>query len=119
MSSVPTNPFGSSPGSSINTSEFQGIQRRRLKRLDHLSVAKLLGVLYGFLGLLFGVFFFILAVVGVTVGNGDAAGITGGIFVAVLFPVANAIAGFIGGLILAVLYNLAASLAGGIEFDLE
>lgn len=119
MSSIPSNTYGSPAASSLGGPGYQGLQRRTLKRLDYLSVGKLFGVLYGLLGLIFGAFFFVIAIFGVTVGNGDAMGIVGGILLAVFFPIANGVSGFIGGVILAAFYNLAASVVGGIEFDLE
>lgn len=119
MSSVPSNPYGSPADASFGGPAFQGSQRRTLKRIDYLSVGKLFGVLYGLLGLIMGIFFVLVVIFGVTVGDGDAMGVVGGIVLAVFFPVANGVSGFIGGVILAALYNLAASLIGGIEFDLE
>lgn len=119
MSSIPSNPYGSPAGSSLGGPGLPGVQRRTLKRLDHMSVGKLFGVLYGLLGLVFGALFFVISIFGVTVGGGDATGIVGGIMMVLFFPIFHGIFGFIGGVILAAFYNLAASLVGGIEFDLE
>ena len=90
-----------------------------LKRLDLISVGKLFGVLYALFGLLFGAFFIVIAILGVTVEGGDSIGIVGALVMAAIFPVIHGVMGFIGGVILAALYNLAASIVGGIEFDLE
>ena len=92
-----------------------------IKRIDVLSVAKLLGAFYALLGLIVGGFFSVVAVVGAVAGGGDAAlgGIIGGIGAIVLMPVLYGILGFVGGAIAAFLYNVVASIAGGVVLEIE
>lgn len=81
-----------------------------IKKIGTKSLAKLLGVLYGVLGLIAGVFFAIASLV-----SGDYIGI-GAI---VLFPILYGLMGLIGGFITAWLYNIVAAKIGGLEMDVE
>jgi hypothetical protein len=116
---VPSNPYGSPVASTFDGSGARGHQRRELKRVDYISAGKLFATLYALIGVVFGALFFLISVLGVTLGNAGVSGVAGGLMVAVFIPIANGISGFIGGMVLAGLYNLAASLVGGIEFDME
>ena len=98
---------------------------RRLTRVAPLPVAKILGILYALVGLIFVPFFAIAGVAGLFAGSGDGnagaagAGLVAGMIVAVIFPIMYGVMGFFGGIIVAALYNLIARWAGGIEFDVE
>jgi len=90
------------------------------KQLTHISPLRagiVLGVLYGFLGLIFVPFFLIAAVIGGKSGGMPAA--FGGAFFAILLPVFYAVAGFVGGVIAAAIYNLVAKWTGGLEFEVR
>jgi hypothetical protein len=84
--------------------------RKRIVRVSSLSVAKVFGLIYGFIGLLGAMFFGVLAAA-------DVPGSVGGVFL-VLMPVLYALGGFIGGLILGAVYNVAAGVVGGVVIDL-
>jgi len=92
-----------------------------IKRIDLLSVAKLLGAFYALLGLIVGGFLSIIAIVGGVAGGGDAAlgGIAGGIGAIILMPLFYGVMGFIGGAIAALFYNLVASVVGGVVLEIE
>jgi hypothetical protein len=97
----------------------QSVQYRTPKLLSYIAPVKaglVLGILYGFMGLLFMPFFIVMAIIGQKTGGGPPAAF-GGIFFGILFPVLYAIGGFIGGLIGAALYNLVAKWTGGFEFE--
>lgn len=84
------------------------------------SVAKIMGLLYGCMGLIFAPFFLIFGLVGSIAGEGKnpIAGAVG-IVLAILMPVLYGVIGFIAGAIGALLYNLLAKLVGGIELNLD
>ena len=99
---------------------------RRLKRIAPLPVAKIFGILYALVGLIFVPFFAIAGIAGLFAGTGDgsagAAGVgvvIGMIAMAVIFPIMYGVIGFFGGIIIAALYNLIARWVGGIEFEVE
>lgn len=88
-------------------------------RVSPLSCAKIAGVLYALMGLLFGVLFSLFAMLG-AFAAADGAGMMGAVFgigAVVLMPVFYARLGFVMTLISAALYNVAAGMIGGIEID--
>lgn len=85
---------------------------QRVRRFSVGQTAKVFGVLYGILGLVF-LPFIVLAVLFAP----DQAGF--GIGVAVLFPIMYGIIGFIMTAICCLLYNLVASMVGGVELELD
>lgn len=91
-----------------------------LKSVGVMSVAKMMGVLYGCLGLLFIPFFLIFAMVGTFAGQKDVpfAGVLGIVF-AIVMPILYGVMGFVTGAIGAALYNLLAKWLGGFELELE
>ena len=96
-----------------------------LKRVGILSCAKLLGVLYGVLGLIFGAFISLFSVIASIAGfasdeaEGAIVGLIFGIGAVVILPIFYGIMGFLGGALTAAIYNLAARFTGGIELELE
>jgi len=92
-----------------------------LRRIGVLSCAKVLGTLYGLLGLVIGGVMALVAAAGMAAGlrqQGPMPFFFGiGAFAAL--PIFYGLAGFLGGLIVASLYNLVASLVGGLESEME
>lgn len=105
-------------------------QVKEIKKIGVLSAAKVLGVVYLALGLLFGIPLACISLFGASLfasagvqdpdvlGAGFATGIGGLLIYGICFPVAYAIGGFIGGAIGALIYNLVAGVIGGIELEL-
>jgi membrane associated rhomboid family serine protease len=95
-----------------------------VKSVGVMSVAKIFGMIYGCMGLIFVPFFLIIAVIGSFAGsltgqaNNPFAGIFGVVF-AIFMPLLYGAFGFIGGAIGALLYNLFAKWVGGFELELE
>jgi hypothetical protein len=91
-----------------------------LKSVGVMSVAKILGLLYGCMGLLFVPLFLLFGLMGSLVGQEKTpfAGILGVVF-AVLMPVLYGGMGFVTGAISALLYNVLAKWMGGFELQLE
>jgi hypothetical protein len=91
-----------------------------IKSVGVLSVAKILGLIYGCMGLIFAPFFLLIGLVGSMAGQKSSpfAGIFGVGF-AVLMPVLYGAMGFVSGAIGALLYNLFARWAGGFELEME
>jgi hypothetical protein len=91
-----------------------------VKSVGVMSVAKIMGLIYGCMGLIFAPFFLLMGLLGSMVGQHKSpfAGIFGMIF-AILMPVLYGGMGFITGAIGALLYNLFANWVGGFELELE
>lgn len=123
MSTV--NPYGAGsqpfPGHSLEAPRISGEQPRRLKKIDPLSAAILLAGLNGLVGLLVGLMFTVLALVGSVSGQGEAG--VGGLIIgfagAVFMPLFYGVAGFIGGALFAFMYNIVAGMFGGVIVYLE
>ena len=83
-----------------------------------LSMAKISGLFYALLGLLGGVMFTLVSLVGILVGSDEFKLFSifglGGI---VLFPVMYGLMGFIMGALMAFFYNFAAKWVGGLEVE--
>ena len=92
---------------------------KEIKRLDVVSVATILGVLYAILGLIFGIIF---AIVGTaTMGIADlpsGLGLFFGAGAIIFLPIFYGILGFIVGAIVAFFYNIIAGRIGGIKMEL-
>lgn len=96
-----------------------------LKRVGVLSAGKVSGVLYGLLGLIFGVIFALFSLLGAGIAvtqTGDSAVMFGALFgvgAVIFMPLFYGAMGFIMGVIMAALYNLVAGWVGGVELYLE
>ena len=87
-----------------------------------LSLAKILGSIYAGLGLIFGIIFAGIALLGMgpmTHGSEAPAllGLLMGGGAVVFLPVAYGLMGFIGGLIVGTIYNFVAKIVGGLEVE--
>ncbi len=96
----------------------------RVKRFDVLSVAKISGLCYGAMGLLFVPFFLLFGMIAGQAGRQVGSGIPGmgamfGVGMAIMAPIFYAVMGFIMGAIGAFIYNLISGWIGGIEVELE
>jgi hypothetical protein len=91
-----------------------------VKSVGVLSIAKIMGLIYGCLGLILTPVFLLLGLLGSIVGQQKTpfAGIFGIVF-AILMPVIYGLMGFISGAIGGLLYNLFAKLVGGFELELD
>ncbi len=95
----------------------------RIKSIGVLSFAKISGLCYFALGLVFVPLFLLFAFVGGAVarqtGAPAAFAPVFGIVLAVLMPVLYGVMGFVFGAIAAFIYNLMAGWVGGIEVELQ
>ena len=91
-----------------------------IKSVGVLSVAKMLGLIYGCMGLLLIPFFLLIGLAGTFAGKEQTpfAGVFGLVF-AFLAPILYGVMGFIMGAIGAALYNLFAKWIGGIEVQVQ
>src|ERR1700688_978833 len=91
-----------------------------IKSVGVLSIAKIMGMIYGCMGLIFAPFFLLVGLMGSALGqrNSPLAGIFG-IGFAVIMPVLYGAMGFVMGAIGALLYNLFARWVGGFELEIE
>src|ERR1700734_908206 len=93
-----------------------------VKSFGVMSVAKIMGVLYACMGLLFAPFFLLFGLLGSMAGsmtgqgNSPFAGIVG-VFVAILLPFFYGALGFIGGGVWGLLHNLVLKWGGGFEVE--
>ena len=95
----------------------------RVKKFDVLSVAKISGLCYGAMGLLFVPLFLLFGMIASEAGKqgGMPAGFGAmfGVGMAVMMPIIYAVMGFIMGALGAFLYNVISGWIGGIEVELE
>ncbi len=91
-----------------------------VKSFGVMSVAKIMGLMYACMGLLFAPFFLLIGLLGSMAGQEKSpfAGIFG-VVIAILLPFFYGALGFIGGAIGALLYNLFAKWVGGFEVEVE
>jgi len=116
----PNNPYDTPQLTTSVSGRTSGARTVRIKRIDAVSAATMLGALYVFIGLIIGGFMFLLSLTGVAAGgNAALGGLTGGVAAMIGFPLLYGAIGFIGGLIGAAIYNLVAGFVGGIRMDLE
>ena len=93
-----------------------------IKRIGPLSVARLSGMLYAILGLIFGGIFSLIALAGGFASDTEGAAGVGaivGVGAVVAFPILYGLIGFVATLIGAWLYNVAAGVVGGVEVDIQ
>ncbi|MDX1501332.1 MAG: hypothetical protein R3325_03140 [Thermoanaerobaculia bacterium] len=97
-----------------------------VKRIRPLSLAKVMGSIYGAVGLLFGIIFAFLSLIGAGVGlaasdGGPEAlfGLLFGVGAVIFLPLFYGGLAFRVGLLIASIYNLAAARIGGLEVELE
>ncbi len=91
-----------------------------LRSVSVLAFAKMMGALYGCIGLIFLLFLLLVRIGSLMFGRGSASssGI-GMLFLAILAPIIYGIMGFIFGALSAWLYNFIARRIGGIQLELE
>ena len=90
-----------------------------INRIGPLSSAKVVGLLYAILGLVFGAALSLIAAMGGFGHGGGSGGPFFGVAAVVFAPVAYGLMGFVTTLIIAALYNGLAKLVGGVEIDLR
>lgn len=92
-----------------------------VKRVGPLSVAKVAGVLYALMGLIFGACISVISLVGSTFAPKDSGmvGLLFGAAAIVVLPIFYGLLGFVMTLISAALYNLVAGWVGGVELDVQ
>lgn len=95
-----------------------------LKRVEPLSAAKIMGLMYAGMGLIFGLMFSLMMMIGGGLASQLEADTAFPSFLfggcsALILPIFYGIIGFIGGAIGAWLYNLMAGWIGGLELTLE
>ena len=89
-----------------------------MKRFGALSCAKIGLVLYGLIGLVTGIFFFLIGIISAALGHPPDNWLFG-IGGLIIWPIFYGLIGLIGGAIMAWLYNVVASWVGGIEMQFE
>jgi hypothetical protein len=95
-----------------------------LKRVGPWSVARVCGIMYAVMGLLFGALFACIALVGGSLAqrNGDQGAVFGALFgvgAIVVLPLFYGVSGVVFGALTAWLYNVFAGMVGGIEIQLD
>jgi hypothetical protein len=97
---------------------------QQLRSVGAASCAKIFAVLYGIFGILMGIVFCLIFLLGALAGSPGlperrgAVGFLLGVGSIIFFPIFYALIGAVGGLIGAALYNFVAKHMGGIEIEL-
>ena len=95
-----------------------------INRVGPLSVAKLAGMLYAIVGLIFGAIISLIALAGGMAADSDEPGaaLVGAIFGAgavIVLPILYGGMGFVMTLLMAGLYNVTARIIGGVQIDVS
>jgi hypothetical protein len=99
-----------------------------LKKIGVISLARIVAIIYAFLGFVIGIFVAFVVSIGSIAGsrfselsNGFSPliGLVFGIGSIVIFPIIYGLLGFLMGLIASALYNWIVGFTGGIEFEME
>ncbi len=93
-----------------------------LKSIDPMSAAKIMGVMYAAMGLIFGGLFAVISLAGLSLGADRAGAFPGVLFGAgavIFLPIFYGCIGFVMGGISAWLYNVFADLIGGVRVDFQ
>jgi hypothetical protein len=92
-----------------------------IRRIGVLSLGKFLGLLYGGLGLIFGIFMSGISLLGIifggTISSRDTFGSIISLGAVVCFPIFYGVGGFISGIITAWIANLALKYSDGLELE--
>ncbi|HZD33403.1 MAG TPA: hypothetical protein VE779_17290 [Candidatus Angelobacter sp.] len=92
----------------------------RVRSVDVISCAKIYGVLNMAMGVLIGLMFVVIGLVGLAAAPGQQKfGLIGVLVIAALSPFVYGAMGFVFGAIGALFYNWVASAIGGIQMELE
>ena len=92
----------------------------RLRSMDVVSCAKVYGIIHMVIGIVFGLFFVVIGLVGLASAPGQGKlGMVGVLIVAALSPFVYGAIGFVIGALMALLYNWIAAVVGGIKVELE
>ena len=97
-----------------------------VRRIEPVSLAKVMGIVYALLMLVFGIpmGLFMMAVGGLAGsmdggGLGAGFGLGMGLMMMIMYPIMGAVMGFIGGLLTGYIYNLVADRIGGVDMELD
>jgi hypothetical protein len=97
-----------------------------IKRVAPLSLGKIAGTLYAFLGLIMGGIFSLAAMAGAFGSSGSDGSLFGPMIGAVIgvgsiifFPLLYGVLGFLMSMLFAWLYNIIAGMVGGIELEVQ
>jgi len=96
-----------------------------LRKVGVFSCARVLGILYALLGVVFGALVSVVATLGAAIGSAGGGsteaflGVVFGVAAIVVMPLLYGGMGFVAGLIGAALYNLVAGWAGGVEVEFQ
>ena len=95
--------------------------KRIVKRIAPLQAGKILGIVYGAMGLLFMPFFLLMSVIASRLPHAEGAALPFifGVGFAIAAPVFYGVMGFLVGVIGAAIYNLVARWVGGLEVEVE
>ena len=95
------------------------METKYITRVGPLSLAKFLGCLYAFIGLIVGLAFAAFALFGFALGaaiSGEGSPLWGaflGIGSVIFLPIFYGVLGFVGGIVVGFLFNLVAGMTGG------
>jgi hypothetical protein len=95
-----------------------------IRRVKPLSLGKMLGAIYGTIGMIAGLIISLVSVLGFAIGSvaapdqlGNMVGLLFGVGAVVFIPLVYGALGFVGGLIAALIYNWVARVVGGVEIE--
>jgi hypothetical protein len=121
------NPRDASSSTYTRTSAHsQETRMQQIRRIRPLSLGKIQGSVYVFIGLVIGAVFSVLSVVGMGIAASQSHGdfpafipMFFGVGAVIILPLMYGIMGFIAGVVIAAIYNFVARVVGGVEIELS
>lgn len=93
----------------------------KIKKINVLSLAKVMGMIYALFGLVLGALLTLFSLMGINYSQADLGlvGVWVGTIGIIIVPIVYGIVGFIFGLLIAALYNLIVRWIGGLEIEIQ
>lgn len=93
-----------------------------ITKIDPFSCGKIALVVYGGIGLIAGLIFAMLSLVGAGVAGDEGGAMLGAVFglgAVIFLPLFYGVIGFVAGIIGSLIYNVAAGIVGGLQIETE
>jgi predicted PurR-regulated permease PerM len=102
----------------MSNTRIEGVYMPILKSVDMMSLAKIATLFGVVVGLVMGIFYWVIAAA-IGIHRGFAIGAIAGIALVIIMPILGAVCGFISGVVHAFLYNVFAKWVGGVNLEFQ
>ncbi len=95
------------------------MKKVRIKKINVYSLGKILGLTYGFIGLILGGLLVLISLTSLIVSQISISEFIGMFIIVIAAPILYGVLGFVSGLTVAYIYNIVAGKCGGLEIETE